>query len=74
MFLSHIEDLMTKRDNFQGDKTNLEKFENLKHNIEMIKPDNKIINSTSSGSDFLNMIYASKTDNDIDAIVKFLQM
>ncbi len=74
IFLSNINELTSKRTSFQADKANLAKFEGLKQNIESIKPDTQIMANSSSGSDYLDLIYAARTDKDIDFIVQFLRL
>ncbi len=74
VFMSNIDALMTKRDNFQANKENMAKIKNIKHNIKSIKPDTQIMANSSTGSDYLDLIYAARTDTDIDSIVQFLRL
>ena len=74
ILMSNIDDLMTKRNSFQADRANIVKFEHLKQNIKLIKPDKKMMVDSSSGSDYLDLIYAANSDTDIESIVQFLRL
>lgn len=72
-----INDLISKRETFQRKLSRIDNFKGLTTDISLINPNNPLIVLRTRRmliKQYMDLIYAAKTEKDLDVIVEFLRL
>ena len=82
--VEHLNDLIAKREAFHKDQAKIDKFERLKTNVSSIRLNNRLLSnkelnqrasdSSSNNLEYMDLIYAARTEEDLEVIVEFLRL